>query len=422
MDKTNKNSTKNSSGSTPNADATQNIATKSKLKKHNHEEKSVKANTPKTKSAKESNKNKSAKEINKTNPLQQGEKSLIQNNYRNRVVVRLSKWLIIGVFILFAIALVVSFGLGSFISSLWKLDDYGSIAAYTLIVLVISLITGTCLAFWYSKVLTKATAPYVEALHKVSQCDFSVQVEDTPMLADLHVADHFNDTVRRLQNVETLRENFISDFSHEFKTPIVSISGFANLLKNPNLSESERNEYLDVIIDESRRLVKLSESVLMLSRLDGQQVSKEKYRLDEQLRQCVLMFSNECLQRNITIVPELNCSFINGSAQLNSQIWVNLLSNAVKFTSDGGEIKVTANEENDVVVVSIADNGCGMDEETKSNIFNKFYQGDKSHMTPGNGLGLSIVKKIIELTDSQIQVNSTLGKGSEFIVTLKKDA
>lgn len=337
---------------------------------------------------------------------------------RKRISVKLTRKFVFWVFLLFAISLVVALGIGAAITTAWKLDNYGNVLVYTAIVLVISLVVGTSLAAVYSKIMMKTASPYIEALQRIGECDFSVRLEDNNFMPGLDLAEHFNAMVEQLANVETLHESFVSDFSHEFKTPIVSIAGFASLLKNPNLSDAERNEYLDVIIDESNRLVGLSESVLMLSRLDGQVVVDEPYRLDEQLRQCVLMTCKGCACRNIEVDLQTDCDTIVGCQKLNSQLWVNLLSNAVKFTPDGGRITVRAYRQDNNIVVSVADSGIGMDEETKKQIFNKFYQGDKSHTTPGNGLGLSIVKKIVDLQDGIITVDSVVGQGSCFTVTL----
>lgn len=342
-----------------------------------------------------------------------------RNSTASKISSKLTRIFIFGVFILFAIAVVVTIGAGAAISSVWKLDDAGSLFAYTAIILAISLVVGTALAVLYSRIMVKETKPYIEALQRISECDFSVRVSDSDLLSDLHLSENFNRMVEQLASVETLRESFVSDFSHEFKTPIVSIAGFATLLKDPNLTTAERNEYLDVIIDESNRLVGLSESVLMLTRLDSQVVVNECYRLDEQIRQCVLLFDKGCTERRITIEPNLDVDEIVGCQKLNSQIWMNLLGNAVKFTPDGGKITISASkDEEGNVVVAVADTGIGMDEETQRNIFNKFYQGDKSRTTAGNGLGLSIVKKIVDMQQGTISVQSAPGQGSTFVVTL----
>ena len=324
------------------------------------------------------------------------------------------------VFLLFVITAVLVFGIVAILQSFWDINEANNIWWYLLVTMVLSVIIGTILAVILSNIIAKVTNPYVDAFQKVRNCDFSVRLTDGPMFAEFHIADNFNSMVKQLASVETLREEFISDFSHEFKTPIVSIAGFAKLLKDPNLSPSDRNEYLDVIIDESNRLVGLSENVLMLSRLDSAVPVMEKFRLDEQIRQCVLLFCQTAEERNIDLEVDCDKIEITSGKKLVSQLWVNLLSNAIKFTPDGGKITVTAKEAEGKVQVTVADTGCGMDEETTEHIFNKFYQGDKSRMTSGNGLGLAIVKKILEVIGGDIAVVSKTGEGSAFTVYLSK--
>lgn len=327
--------------------------------------------------------------------------------------------IILGFFVLFFITAALSFSIVAAFEQDYPMEDEGSLLLFALVVLGISVILGVGLSVLFTRLLINSTAPYIKALQKVRNCDFSVRIKDSTLFGNLKIADNFNNMVEQLASVETLRENFVTDFSHEFKTPIVSIEGFAKLLKDPNLSAEERNEYLDVILSESRRLVELSESVLMLTRLDSHKVVLEKYRLDEQLRQCVLMFEQRACEQNIEIDVDLEQEItINGAINLNKQLWVNLISNALKFTPSGGKISVAARLENGAPVVIISDNGCGMTAETKANIFNKFYQGDASRTTPGNGLGLSIVKKILDITQGKVEVESTLGKGSTFRVYL----
>ncbi|MBQ2711320.1 MAG: HAMP domain-containing histidine kinase [Clostridia bacterium] len=328
--------------------------------------------------------------------------------------------IILGFFALFVVTAALSFSVVVSFEKYYPLDDEDSLLLFALVVLGISVILGVGLSVLYTRLLINSTAPYVKALQKVRDCDFTVRVKETALFGDLKIADNFNNMVEQLASVETLRESFVSDFSHEFKTPIVSIEGFAKLLKDPNLSAEERNEYLDVILSESKRLVELSESVLMLTRLDSHKVVLEKYRLDEQLRQCVLLFDQSATEQGIELDLDLEEEIVvNGAINLNKQIWVNLLSNALKFTPTGGKISLSAHITNGRPTVVISDNGCGMDEETQKNIFNKFYQGDASRTTPGNGLGLSIVKKILDITQGQIYVDSIVGKGSTFTVVLK---
>ena len=338
-----------------------------------------------------------------------------KRNIFNRIT-----WVVVlALFVMLTLTMAITFGLTSIIAAEWKGAE-DNILVFGLIVLAISVVLGVALSFAYSALIVKASKPYIDALQKVAEGDFSIRIEDSKAFANMGLAKNFNHMVSQLDSVETLRENFVSDFSHEFKTPIVSISGFAKLLKDPTLTSEQRNEFLDVIIDESNRLVELSESVLMLNRLDSQEITKEQYLLDEQIRQCVLMFQQQCETKGIDIDVELEQININTNYKLLSQVIVNLLSNAVKFTDEGGKITVKCRSMGLNAVIEVQDTGCGMDEETKVNIFNKFFQGDTSHTTPGNGLGLSIVKKIVELLDGTIFVESKPGEGSTFTILLLK--
>ena len=334
---------------------------------------------------------------------------------------RITLIVVLMLFVLLLITTALTIALSSIIAQQWKIDE-DNVILFAVVILGISIVFGIALSFAYSAIIIKASKPYLNALDKVAEGDFSVRIEDSAVFANLNLAKNFNYMVAQLNSVETLRENFVSDFSHEFKTPIVSIAGFAKLLKDDSLTAEQRNEFLDVIIDESNRLVELSESVLLLNRLESQEITKEKYQLDEQMRQCVLMFEQQCEAKGIELNVDLQDHvLINSNYKLLSQVIVNLLSNAVKFTDSGGSVSVSCKTKGLNALITVADTGCGMDEETKSNIFNKFFQGDVSHTTQGNGLGLSIVKKIVELLDGQIFVQSKVGEGSTFTISLLKD-
>ena len=343
-----------------------------------------------------------------------------RKSHNRNIFTRITLIVVACLFVLLIVTMIATLGLTSLIAQHWKVEE-DNVFLFGIIILGFSIVFGVALSFAYSAIIVKASRPYLDALQKVAEGDFSVRIEDPAVFANFNIAKNFNYMTSQLQSVETLRENFVSDFSHEFKTPISSISGFAKLLKNPKLSPEQRNEYLDVIIDESKRLVELSESVLMLNRLDStDEVEKEKYSLDEQLRQCVLMFEQQCESKRIELNVELESVQICSNYKLLSQVVVNLMSNAVKFTEEGGRIDVKCKSVGLNALISVSDTGCGMDEETKSNVFNKFYQGDKSHTTAGNGLGLSIVKKIVDLLGGQIYVDSKVGVGSTFTVLLLK--
>ena len=332
-------------------------------------------------------------------------KNTQQNRARRKPTARtrMTFIMVMGIFVMLAATMLITTGIMSLISRYWNVEEK-SVLVYGVVVLAISTVVGILLTLGYSAIMVRTSEPYLEALQKIAESDFSVRIKDGRFMAGLGLAESFNEMARRLASVETLREDFVSNFSHEFKTPIVSIAGFAKLLKSPNLSEEERNEYLDVILSESNRLVRLSESVLMLSRLDSQTIVKEKFLLDEQLRQSVLLFERTCSEKNIELNINLEEISVTSEKKLLSQVWVNLISNAVKFTPSGGKIDVTACVSNGSAEVKVCDTGCGMNKETMENIFNKFYQGDVSHSTEGIGLGLAIVKKICDLLNIKIDV------------------
>ncbi len=339
------------------------------------------------------------------------------NREKKNIFNRMTFIMILGLFVLLVCTMTLTTGISAIIANYWQ-GAYDDAFAFGLIILGLSIVIGSCFSLAYSAIMVRTSKPYLDALQKISECDFSVRIHDGPLMSGFHIAENFNEMAKKLASVETLREDFVSNFSHEFKTPIVSISGFAKLLKNPNISEEDRSEYLDVIINESNRLVHLSESVLTLTRLSSTTVMNEKYLLDEQIRQCLLLFSENCENKNIELCVDLESITVENDKKIVSQIWVNLLSNALKFTPQGGKISVSATAQNGIATVTVADSGCGMDEETLKNIFNKFYQGDRSHATEGNGLGLSVVQKICELLHFDIQVSSKPGEGSTFVVKM----
>ena len=334
---------------------------------------------------------------------------------------KLTRRIIFGLIVVVVSVVLLIFGAMFLIGRFTHISEDSSVYPWVFVAvsLTVGAVVGTILSFIYSKLTKKTIKPYLDALQRVSEGDFTVRIEEESlMFEDTRIAEKFNQMVKKLGSVEILRESFISDFSHEFKTPIVSISGFAKLLKSADLTEDERNEYLDVIINESERLVNLSQSVLLLTRLDDHVVEKKTFLLDEQLRQSVLLFDKTLKDKNIQLDLTVETLPICSSQQLLSNVWLNLISNAIKFSADGGKIDIVAKNHGDYVTVAIADQGCGMDEETQQNIFNKFYQGDKSHSVEGNGLGLPIVQKVLKLVGGDISVQSELGKGSTFTVIL----
>ena len=265
-----------------------------------------------------------------------------------------------------------------------------------------------------------------DATKKVAKGDFNVQIENKKIRKDEigTLTENFNMMVRELESNEYLSKEFMSNVSHEFKTPIASIQGFANLLKDKDVSEKDKEEYIDIIIEESGRLANLSNNIQQLSKLENKKglIQKQKVAIDEQIRKCIIILNNKLEEKNIEIgMDEDKDVFLNVNEDMMHQVWINLINNAIKYTDDNGRIDIIIDEFKDRVVVEVKDTGRGIKEENVDKIFEKFYQEDSSHNSEGNGLGLAIVKKIVELHKGTNEVKSKIGEGSSFIVTIPKD-
>ncbi len=235
------------------------------------------------------------------------------------------------------------------------------------------------------------------------------------------IIERINKMADELSGVETLRTDFVSNVSHEMKTPLAVIQNYAALLKSPGLSEEERLEYAGSINDAAKRLAELITNILKLNKLENQQIFPESrlFDLSEQACECMLAFESEWEKKSLEIETDIDDGIIvNADPELLSLVWNNLFSNAVKFTDEGGTVGLSVKRHGEYASVSVSDTGCGIDSETGRHIFDKFYQGDTSHAARGNGLGLALVKRIIDIIGAEITVSSELGKGSVFTVTL----
>ena len=289
------------------------------------------------------------------------------------------------------------------------------------IMVYISIFLGVVIATLLSRRSVKPIRDMMKATEQVSQGNFSVMVNGSFVFELDALAGSFNKMVQELKGIETLRSDFVRNFSHEFKTPITSISGFAKLLQAGDISDEEKQEYLNIIVQESARLVHLSTNVLNLSKIESTEIISEKkfYCLDEQIRLAIVMLEPKWSDKNLHVDIRLEDEIeIFGEKNLIHQIWINLLDNAIKYTNTGGVIKVGLWQSGQKATFRIEDNGCGMNDETMNHIFDKFYQGDTSHSLAGNGLGLTLVRRITQLCEGTIEVQSELGKGSIFIVEL----
>lgn len=233
----------------------------------------------------------------------------------------------------------------------------------------------------------------------------------------------FNKMVHEISNIETLRSDFVVNVSHEFKTPLATIDGYAMLLQDDDLSPEERQHYIEKILDSSQRLSNMSGNILLLSKLENQEnvINCERYRIDEQIRETVLLLEYKWSEKQIELDIDLpSCNFIGNKSLLN-HVWFNLIDNAIKYSRRGGTIRIFMQVDDKQISVSISDNGCGISKDTAKYIFDKFYQGDRARNTEGNGLGLALVKRIVDLCGGTITVMSEVNVGSEFRVILPNE-
>ena len=313
---------------------------------------------------------------------------------------------------------------------------WGMIEAHFPSVLIVHIIlaywsgVAALLTLYVRKIFKRA---YEEPMHKladaaakIAEGDFSVRVDlqgkpDKLDYLDVMISN-FNKMTEELSSIETLRVDFFSNVSHEIKTPIAVIQNSSELLKRNDLPEEKRQEYICTINDAAKRLNTLITNILKLNKLEKQAIAPNvtEFDLCEQLVQSALMFESVWESKDIDFEADLADErlMIRADEELLPLLWNNLLSNAFKFTEKGGSVKLTERSGNGVITVTVEDSGCGMDEQTMKHIFDKFYQGDSSHSTEGNGLGLALALRVLQLTGGSINVESEAGKGTKFTVTL----
>ena len=269
----------------------------------------------------------------------------------------------------------------------------------------------TIINYMNAKWFAKQATDLADGLSQAASGDYHAKLDPTKSSMFAVAYDNFNKLEEELKKANTLQDEFVNNYSHEFKTPINSIKGFAELLVDDDLFEEDKKRYLKIIVEESKKLTALAENSILMTKLNSQTIvpNKKEYLLDEQIRRCVILFEPEYTKKNINFTCNLEEALFYGSEELMEHLWTNLISNAVKYTNEGGNI-----------FVSIIDDGVGISKQDLKNIFNKFYQADKSKTTKGLGLGLTIVSRILQLVEGKIKVESELGEGSIFTITLKK--
>ncbi len=336
----------------------------------------------------------------------------------------LKKYLTIVIFTMITISFLLAIFLSMALAFFRLLPKVGANPiGFVLIILGISIAVSSYIAYYINNRILRPIRTLSDASKTVATGNFEVRIDIRTDIEELNSTfDNFNNMVSELKSIETLRNDFIANVSHEFKTPLAAIEGYAMLLQDENLTKEEKEDYIKKINDNTRRLSSLTGNILLISKLDNQTFFSEKrdFRLDEQIREAILTHEMSWTQKNIELDIDLDDIIFHGEENLLLQVWLNLIGNAVKFTPDKGCISVKLTEDDDSITVKISDNGIGMDQTTVKHIFEKFYQGDTSHKSDGNGLGLALCKKIVTRCDGTIRAESTLGEGSEFIIKLPK--
>lgn len=322
---------------------------------------------------------------------------------------------ITAVFLLVTLAWLLLYRLG-----LLSLTPWGR-RAPILLILLGSLMLGAVIAVFVGRIIIHPMQRISDAFDRLSRGDFTVRVPETARLAEMREMEKkFNAMAHDLGHIETLRTDFVANVSHEFKTPLSAIEGYATLLQGRNPAPERQEEYVRKILDNSRKLSTLSSDILMLSKLESQELVAgcREFRLDEQLRRTILLLEERWAARELEFDMDLPRQMYVGNEALLERVWSNLLDNAIKYSPRGGSIRIRMERRGSWLCVTVADDGPGMSWEVQRHMFEKFYQGDPSRQAEGNGLGLALVKRIVDLCRGGIDVDSAPGQGTAFTIRL----
>ena len=299
-------------------------------------------------------------------------------------------------------------------SGILSTQDYDPRSGYLLIGLMVlfSTLMGAVLTFFSGNLITRPVNTIISGMNRLASGDYKTRIHfpsflaRQPVIAEL--TDSFNTMAAELEGTELLRSDFINNFSHEFKTPIVSIAGFAKLLRYGDLSAQERDEYLAIIEDESMRLSDMATNVLNMTKIENQTIltGVTRFNLSEQLRNCVLLLERKWTEKSLELDLEFEEFPIDGNEDLLRQVWMNLLGNAVKFTPTGGTVRLSVQDSGNTLSVSVSNTGSSIPPDKLETIFRKFYQADESHASEGNGIGLAIVRSVVRLHGGSVYTES----------------
>ena len=297
-----------------------------------------------------------------------------------------------------------------------------AIANSAILILGCVFLTGSIVFLVIADIIVKPLTRLTNAIKELSNGNYNVRVDNVGQDEISKLNQGFNQMARQLAKQDETRQKFISDISHEFQTPLTSIQGFANILKEEDLPKEQRVKYANIILYNSKRLSSLAKNMLQLTLLDREEIELEltNYSLVEQMNRVISTQENQAKEKNIEIVFEMPKKeiFIEGDEQRLEQVWTNIISNAIKYTNEGGLITITMKKNSKDIEVSIEDTGIGMSKEVVSHIFERFYREDKARNVEGNGLGLAIVKSIVDLHHGKIDIFSQVDVGTNFIVRL----
>lgn len=325
--------------------------------------------------------------------------------------------------IIFSIMTLSMLLIGVIIVMLYYTGHLGELDTLFLLIWFIfpSLITGIVIAFLVAIKGLQPVLKMCDAITKVAEGDFSVRFKEKYLIYEVsQMAECFNVMVKELDNMNTVHTNFINNVSHEFRTPLSAIEGYAALLGNEQINKAERIQYANQIIGVTEKLSVIINNILLLSKIsvENMKIEKEYFNLSESIREVLIMLENKWSVKKLSIDLELQDFLYLGSKEMMEEVWNNLIGNAIKFSDSGGQLKIKSLKNKNTVIVIISDNGIGMTKETQEKIYDKFFQADTSHSQDGAGLELSIVKRIIAVHQGKIHIDSELNKGTTFTIDL----
>lgn len=305
---------------------------------------------------------------------------------------------------------------------IFSMEDISDMGWFGFVILnIVSIIVGSALSFLASKIILKPINQLVDGLEKLSQGDYSARLHFNERNDMVNISNAFNACAEELEHTEIMRSDFINNFSHEFKTPISSINGFVKLLERDDIPKEKRKKYLAVIREETERLSDMTTNILTLTKVESQGIltDKEEFYLSEQIRSCGLLLERKWKEKNLNLVFDFEEYTLVGNEEMLKQVWINLLDNAIKYAKIGSQLTVRMQSLDNCLYIDIENEGVEIKEADRERIFQKFYQAEKQASKSGNGIGLSIVKHIVELHNGSVDVESGNGK-TVFTVVLPK--